>query len=399
MKYRMIYICFADYSQLCAKGGAPQGILKCGDKDFFELFVNIYIGASRTQVVNLDDSNVIYEFGIGPSNASYFLRFSQFLYAPLYFVRVVWNVYKIAKLKKIDLIRGTSPYWCGLIAFIVSRLTKIPCCISLHADYDKCGRISGYGASTTILGSPMLGKFLARFILRKADMILPIRKNLGEWAIANGARPEKIRVIPHGVDLNAFMTGPIVDIYDYFGIEKNLKIISFIGRLSKENYVDDILEFSRLLGGKRKDFIVVMMGGGTEENRLRDLINEDMVLQKAVKMIGFQKQSMGFDLRKVSAVSLCLMGGFSLIEACAAGRPVVSYDVEWHSELVKNNETGFLVREGDLDGLMRAVESILDNADDADRMGKNAKELVFGRHDIQKTAAIKRRCYQELLKC
>jgi len=39
------------------------------------------------------------------------------------------------------------------------------------------------------------------------------------------------------------------------------------------------------------------------------------------------------------------MGGFSLIEAYAAGRPVVSYDVEWHSELVKNNETGFLIPE------------------------------------------------------
>jgi glycosyltransferase involved in cell wall biosynthesis len=399
MKYHMIYICFADYLELCKKGVAPQGILQRGDKDFFERFVNIHIGAGRTQIVNLDDSNVIYEFGIGASKTLFFSRFLQSLYAPFYLIRVIWNVYKIVKLERIDFIRGTDPYWCGFIALIVSRLAKIPFCISLHADYDQRGRISRYGASTTVLRSAKLGKLLSQFIFRKADMILPIRENLGELAVENGAKAEKIRVIPHGIDLNPFMTGPITDIYDYLGIERHLKIISFVGRLSKENYVDDVLRLSRLLGGLRTDFIVVIAGGGSEENRLRNIVNEDTILRKVIKMIGFQKQEICFDLRKSSAVSLCLMGGFSLIEACAAGRPVVSYDVEWHSELVEDNETGFLVREGDLEGLLKAVECLLDNAEDSNRMGRNAKKLAFERHNIQKNTVIKKRYYQELLKC
>ncbi|MFC1755668.1 glycosyltransferase, partial [Thermoproteota archaeon] len=356
MKYRMIHICFADYSELCAKGVAPHGILKCGDNDFFERFINIFIGAGRTRIVNLDNNNAIYEFGIGPSNASYLFRFFQYLYAPFYLIWVIWSVYKVTRLEKINLIRATSPYWCGFIAFIVSRLARIPFCVSLHADYDKRGRVSKYGISTTVLGSVKLGKLLSKFILSKVDMVLPIRKSLGEWAVENGAREDKVRLIPHGIDLTPFKMPPAINIYEYFGIQRHLKIISFVGRLSKENYVDDVLKLSRMIGNKRADYVVVMAGGGDEEDRLRKIVEEDDVLLKVIRMVGFQKQEICFDLRKTSAVSLCLMGGFSLIEACAAGRPIVSYDVEWHSELVKDNETGFLVREGDLEGLLKNIE-------------------------------------------
>lgn len=395
----MVYICFADYLDLCKKGVAPHGILKRGDKVFFERFVNIHIGAERTQVIHLDDTNLIYEFGIGAPQATYFLRFFRLLYSPFYLIRVVWKVYKIVKLEKIDFLRGVDPYWCGFIAFVVSRLAKIPFCISIHADYQQRGRISKYGAATTVLGSAKLGGLLARFILRKADMVLPIRKSLVEWAVGNGVKLEKIRVIPHGIDLIPFTTDAVTDIYSYFGIARHLKIISFIGRFSKENYVDDVLGLSGLLRNRRTDSIVVMVGGGSEENRLRNLVDNDAVLQKVIKIAGFQNQKICFDLRKTSAVALCLMGGFSLIEAAAAGRPVVAYDVEWHSELVKDNETGFLIREGDLDGLLKAVEYLLDHREDSDRMGRNAKKLAFERHDIGKSTLIKNKCYRELLKC
>jgi len=44
-----------------------------------------------------------------------------------------------------------------------------------------------------------------------------------------------------------------------------------------------------------------------------------------------------------------LWGGFSLIEAGAAGNPMIAYDVEWHYELVENHVTGFLVTENNID--------------------------------------------------
>ena len=90
--------------------------------------------------------------------------------------------------------------------------------------------------------------------------------------------------------------------------------------------------------------------------------------------------------------------GFSLIEACAAGRPVVSYDVEWHSELVKSNETGFLLKEHDIDAVVEALDWLLEHPSESDAMGERAKTMAFERHDLKNTSAVKVGVYSELLK-
>jgi len=103
------------------------------------------------------------------------------------------------------------------------------------------------------------------------------------------------------------------------------------------------------------------------------------------------------DLRRVSEVSLCLMAGFSLIEACAAKRLIISYDVEWHSELVKNNETGFLIKEHDVDAVVNALDWLLEHPVKSEAMGQKEKALAFERHDLENTSAIKTKFYSEIL--
>ena len=76
------------------------------------------------------------------------------------------------------------------------------------------------------------------------------------------------------------------------------------------------------------------------------------------------------------------MAGFSLIEACAASRPVIAYDVEWHSELVINNKTGYLIEENDINEVVNKINYLLENKETADELGKNAREKAF--HDIRK---------------
>ena len=98
-----------------------------------------------------------------------------------------------------------------------------------------------------------------------------------------------------------------------------------------------------------------------------------------------------------TGVSLCLMGGFSLIEACAAASAVVSYDVEWHRELIHDDETGVLLPEHDVDRLVTAVSALLDEPERRARLGAAARNLALSRHDVQQTMAIKQRCYAELL--
>ena len=82
----------------------------------------------------------------------------------------------------------------------------------------------------------------------------------------------------------------------------------------------------------------------------------------------------------------------------AAGCPVVAYNVEWHAEVVKNNQTGFLIKENDIDSAAEALDWLLEHPVERNEMGRKAKALMLKRHDLKKTSATKVRWYSELLK-
>lgn len=371
-------------------------ILDRDEGGFFERVVTVHPFASKTQVVRLNDVHVVHEFAYSHSRGRRKFRTIRWANSVIHLMRLIRRVQGLIRNERIDLVRSTDPYWAGLIGWSVTRIMRRPFCVSIHADYDKRYELAGPAGAPVIFGSRKIAKRLQGFVIRQADRVMPIRESLGEKAILDGASPETVRVIPHGIDSEVFRGDPSHDVRSLFGISEDKKILSFAGRLSRENYVGDVIELARNLN-HRRDFIIVMAGDGPEAERLRALVTSEPNISRLIRLVGFQPHDIVIDLLRVSTACLCLMGGFSLIEACFAGRPVVSYDVEWHSELVKNNQTGCLVAEKDVDRLVQAVNYLLDHTEEASRMGKNARALAMERHAKEKTVAIKRKCYMELL--
>jgi glycosyltransferase involved in cell wall biosynthesis len=128
------------------------------------------------------------------------------------------------------------------------------------------------------------------------------------------------------------------------------------------------------------------------------MIKSDAQLNQCIRMVGYINSESVCALRQQCDISLCLMGGFSLIEACAGGRPVIAYNVEWHNELINTRETGYLIEENDTFGVIKAIDFLLENPNEANLMGQRARQLVFNSHDIQVTTKIKQRHYAEILK-
>ena len=332
MKPSILFIVPATYEALKTKG-VDHMIFERDEGGFFGKVIMLHPFCPKTQSIVLNDCHEIYEVGFDLIPYSKRFRFLKCLQYPIHFFRIVWRALRLVKKYRIDFIRATDPYWMGLIAYTCALLCKIPFCISIHADYDKRMQLDKNISLSTVFGSYKLAKLLERFILSKANQVMPIRETLAVKAAANGVAAEKIRIIPHGIDLTVFHTLPKNNIRQLFNIDPEKKIISFVGRLSKDNYVDDILEMARQLGKRRKDFLIIMAGGGKEEPEIKAKVASNDVLKKHILMAGFQPRDVCIGLRRASEVSLCLMAGFSLIEACAAARPVISYDVEWHSEL------------------------------------------------------------------
>lgn len=396
MKPSILFIVPADYDELKEKGVEGM-IFERDEHGFFEKVITVHPVARKTQTIHLNACHEVHEFGLDLVAGARGIKFLRVIQYPFQFFRVAFAVIKLSRAHRISLIRANDPYWMGLLALLGSRVCGIPFCVSIHADYDRVMRLDPSISMSTVLGSYKLAKLLSRMVLARAALILPIRETLREKLIEGGITADRVRVIPHGIDLTYFRNSTTTNFRARFHIGKGKRILSFVGRLSKENYIDDVLEITRRLGALRDDIVVVIAGGGKEEARIKALIESDKVLTKCVLMTGFQPQSVCKDLRKDSDVSLCLMAGFSLIEACAAGSPVISYDVEWHYELVKSEETGFLIQEGNIDQAVAAINWLLDHESEAAKMGANARRLAFARHDKMNTSAIKVRCYEEVL--
>ncbi len=309
---------------------------------------------------------------------------------------LVFGFVRIAKNSHIAVVRATDPYLVGLIGLFYARILRTPFVVSIHSDYDKGYALAGRKAAATIFGSRLLAKKLEHFIFKQADLILPIREHIKKTILAQyRLDPQKVLIFPHGISLQDFDNTPYLNMADKLGL-KNNKIISFSGRLSNENYIDDVVEIAQKLRTQRQDFVFVIAGGGIEMNRIKAKIIQEQ-MSEYFHLLGFVSQQDVINLRRQSDVSLCLMAGFSLIEACFAARPVIAYDVEWHYELVHNDETGFLVQEHDIAHACDRLNFLLDNKACADLMGQNARSLAISRHEINKTIAIKQGIYKKLL--
>lgn len=388
----ILFIVPTDYGRLVDKGVAPM-ILERDEGGFWGKVFTVHPYASRTQVLALNETHQLIEFG--PDYPFSFLPFRfglilNYLLKPL-IVTIV--LIRLIQREHIDVIRATDPFWCGIYAWAAGKMTSIPFCISIHADYDKCYRLDGKKK-----GIPFSNKILEKFVLPRADLVMPIREYIAQKTLKHGISKDRIRVIPHGLDLNMFLSckNGETTIRKRYGIDSEVKIISFVGRLVKENYVYDVIEMALHLSKVRDDFVILVVGDGPEHGKMKSLV-EKYNLSNIVRLTGFQPRKEAIYVRCCSYLALSLMGGFSLIEACIAGCPVISYDVEWHHELVKNGETGFLIKENDLEALIRAVNYLLDHPSKAEEMGTMARKLAIARHDISTTSEVKINCYRELL--
>ena len=88
--------------------------------------------------------------------------------------------------------------------------------------------------------------------------------------------------------------------------------------------------------------------------------------------------------------------GLAIVEAMAAGLPIVAATSEGASEILQDGFTGKLVPVGDPEALARAIAVLIDDPLERSRLGRNAQAVARERYSLKRMASDTERVYREV---
>ena len=303
-----------------------------------------------------------------------------------------------------DLIHAHSPVLNALPSLWVGRRLGGPVVYEMRASWEDAAVDHG----TTREGSARyrVSRALESFALKRADAITTICEGLRGDIVARGIPAERITVIPNAVDAQTFQFGVPADAQ----LRSRLRldgatVLGFAGSFYAYEGLALLLDAVALMRARHPALRVLLVGGGPQEQSLKDQAQR-LGLQDAVVFTGRVPHSevqRYYELIDVLAYPRLPMRLTELVtplkplEAMAQGRIFVASDVGGHRELIRDGETGFLFRAGDVQALVARLEQVLAQQQDWPRVRAQARRFVEDERTWTRSVAGYRHAYAQAM--
>jgi glycosyltransferase involved in cell wall biosynthesis len=256
-------------------------------------------------------------------------------------------------------------------------------------------------------GSPIdnhLAKTARRLTIRLADCLIASSRNESELLINRyGVRRERLRVILTPIDTKIYQPIDRARAGERVFLDSARRYILFVGRLDDGiKRVSAIIRAFSELAEKHDDVDLLIVGDGNDREKLRELAF-DLTGRERIKFLGWVSEAETKVLYYNVAECLVLASrreGFPTVvgEALACGTPVLSSSVGGVSELVIENETGWLFEPGDDGALKVNLEYILENSKAVSKMRSKARQAAQSCVSSDAVAVKLNECFLNALK-
>jgi len=232
-------------------------------------------------------------------------------------------------------------------------------------------------------------------VAQQADLLIASTADESEELVtAYGADPERVFVVPPGVDLSTFQ--PI----DRAEARRNIgygpgRLLLFVGRLERLKGVDVAIRALALLRDRSHDDVRLLILGEdskdadeSEKDRLKAVVAKLGVRDRVDFLGSVAHHELPFFY---GAANVCVMPSYSEsfglvgLEAQACGRPVVGSDVTGLRSVVRDEVSGYLVGGHDPAAYAERIGRLLDNPELAEQMGLRGR-LLAQRFSWKRTA-------------
>ncbi len=240
--------------------------------------------------------------------------------------------------------------------------------------------------------------WLDQKLIKRTDRLIGNSVAVAEFYKSIGYPADRISVIPNGIEVPEPTPFDRDTLLAELEIPRGAPVIGFVGRMAKQKRVDDLVFAMALVSILRPDAHLLLVGDGPERDNLMKFAR-DIDIDHHTRFTGH---------RADAAKLLRIMDLFwiasdfegqsnSIMEAMAAGLPVIATDIPPNRELVVDGETGFLVRVGDRAGFQQFADRILADPELARRLGDAGRERMRQNFSIDKMVATHARLYREVL--
>lgn len=305
---------------------------------------------------------------------------------------------RLIRKEGISCIRVGDPYYLGLVGLVLARVNRIPLVIRVNGNYDAVYEQTGRPAYPRLLRSRRFEKRVEHFIFPRADLVAGANQDNLDYALANGAQPERATIFRYGTLIAPeHFEDPAArqPIRDEIGFGASALLV-YVGRLEPVKHVDDVIGAFALVAAERDDVRLLVVGDGSLRDELA-LAASRLGVVETTKFVGNREQRWIARAFADADVVLSPLTGRALVEAGLSGTVIVAYDVEWHAEVLEDRLTGRLVGYRDVRGMAEAVKACLNEPNAAALMGSRCRQHVLEMMDPERLMEHERRAFATLL--
>lgn len=287
--------------------------------------------------------------------------------------RVVGRLCDVIRNHRIDVIH-THGYKSDILGLLAAKRTGIACVSTPHG---FSGNVSFKLATFIRMGTHMLRYF---------DRVVPLSEELMEDMKRFKVPASKTVFIRNGVDLTE-IDAVMETIPQDQNADTDSRIIGFIGQMIPRKNITDLIDAFDRLYQQNPDLRLQLLGDGSQRPDLERQAKEASCAN-AVEFLGFRSDRLELLSRFSLFVMTSSLEGIPrcMMEAMAVGVPVVAYDIPGVDQLVEHGKTGLLAPFGDKAALAECCNQILGDPELADRLSRNARELVNVRFSAARMA-------------
>lgn len=253
---------------------------------------------------------------------------------------------------RLDLIHAHGDFIEGFCQGIIGRMLWIPVVLTIHGGINQ----------------KRVYSFLAKHLLKVPNHIIVTSDTVKQQLLRLGLSENKISVISSGVNISQFQrcNYPKEAMKATLGISEFDKVIVSVGRLDPVKGFEYLISAVKSLLEKHSQVGLIIIGDGYERNNLLMLKGEEQRIiligeKKREEVVDYLNCADVFALASVSLMTQEEGTPTSVMEAMAAGLPVVTTDSGGAKYLIKNGENGFIVPQRNVPALEEAISLLLED--------------------------------------